>query len=161
LETAFATVAREQAGALVVRNDPVFRDYADRLVALAARERMPAIFPWREVVEASGLLSYGTDFPNAFRLTGIYAGRILKGNKPADLPVEQGHNMELVLNLKTAKALGLTFPLTLLGRADAVIEIKRTSRCKIDWPPRAEMGQGEKTSDRAQSVGNAPDSCQS
>jgi putative ABC transport system substrate-binding protein len=121
-ETAFATIAREPAGALVVGSDAVFRSYADRLVALAAGQRMPAIFAWREVAEAGGLMSYGTDFPNAWRQLGVYAGRILKGDKPADLPVEQVTKIELVLNTKTAKALGLTFPETLLATADKVIE---------------------------------------
>ena len=121
-ETAFATTARERAGALVVASDPVFHSHADRLVALAADQRMPAIFAWPEVAEAGGLMSYGTDFPNAWRQLGVYAGRVLKGDKPADLPVEQVTKMELVLNTKTAKALGLTFPTALLVRADEVIE---------------------------------------
>lgn len=121
-EMSFATIAREQAGAIVVSSDAVFREYADRLVTLAAREQMPMIFAWREVAEAGGLMSYGTDFPNAWRQLGIYAGRVLKGDKPADLPVEQVTKMELVLNNKTAKALGLTFPTALLVRADEVIE---------------------------------------
>jgi putative ABC transport system substrate-binding protein len=121
-EAAFATIAREQAGALVVGSDPVFRNFADRLLALAARHQMPVIFPWREVAEAGGLMSYGTDFPASWRQAGIYAGRILKGDRPADLPVEQVTKMELVLNAKTAKALSLTFPTALLVRADEVIE---------------------------------------
>jgi putative ABC transport system substrate-binding protein len=121
-ELAFATIAREQAGALVVGSDAVFRSYADRLVALAVGQRMPVIFAWREVVEAGGLMSYGTDFPNAWRQLGVYAGRILKGDKPADLPVEQVTKMELALNTKTAKALGLTIPETLLATADEVIQ---------------------------------------
>jgi putative tryptophan/tyrosine transport system substrate-binding protein len=121
-ETAFATIARERAGALVVGSDAVFHSYADRLVALASGQRMPVIFAWREVAEAGGLMSYGTDFPNAWRQLGVYAGRVLKGDKPADLPVEQVTKIELVLNTKTAKALGLTFPETLLATADKVIE---------------------------------------
>jgi putative ABC transport system substrate-binding protein len=121
-EMSFATIAREPAGALVVGSDAVFRSYADRLVALAALERMPAIFAWREVAEAGGLMSYGTDFPNAWRQLGVYAGRVLKGDKPVDLPVEQVTKMELVLNNKTAEALGRTFPTALLVRADEVIE---------------------------------------
>jgi putative ABC transport system substrate-binding protein len=119
---AFATIAREHAGALVVGSDAVFRSYADRLVALAAGQRMPVIFAWREVAEAGGLMSYGTDFPNAWRQLGVYAGRVLKGDKPADLPVEQVTKMELVLNTKTANALGLTIPETLLATADEVIQ---------------------------------------
>jgi putative ABC transport system substrate-binding protein len=121
-EPAFATIAREHAGALVVGSDAVFRSYADRLVALAAGQRMPVIFAWREVAEAGGLMSYGTDFPNAWRQLGVYAGRVLKGDKPADLPVEQVTKMELVLNTKTANALGLTIPETLLATADEVIQ---------------------------------------
>jgi putative ABC transport system substrate-binding protein len=121
-EPAFATIARERAGALVVGSDAVFRSYADRLVVLAAGQRVPVIFAWREVAEAGGLMSYGTDFPNAWRQLGVYAGRVLKGSKPADLPVEQVTKMELVLNTKTAKALGLSIPETLLATADEVIQ---------------------------------------
>jgi len=121
-ETAFATMAREHSGALVVGSDAVFHSYADQLVALAASQRMPAIFAWPEVAEAGGLMSYGTDFPSAWRQLGVYAGRVLKGEKPADLPVDRVTKMELVLNTKTAKALGLTFPTALLVRADGVIE---------------------------------------
>jgi putative ABC transport system substrate-binding protein len=118
LEAAFATLVREGVGGLVQSGGAFFGNRADQLVALAARYALPA----RRSVDAGGLLSYGTDFPDMYRRVGVYAGRILKGEKPGDLPVQQVTKIELVINMKTAKALGLTFPLTLLGRADAVVE---------------------------------------
>jgi putative ABC transport system substrate-binding protein len=121
-ETAFEAMAREQVGALLVASDAFFRSYADRLVALAASKHMPAIFAWPEVAEAGGLMAYGTDYADAWRKLGVYAGRILKGDNPADLPVEQVTKMGLVLNTKTAGGLGVTFPTELLLRADSVIE---------------------------------------
>jgi putative ABC transport system substrate-binding protein len=120
-EPAFASIA-QQADALLVMADPFFANRGAQLAALAERHRIPAIYEWRQMVVPGGLMSYGSSLPDAFRLLGVDAGKILKGHNPADLPVEQSVKIELVLNLKTAKALGLTFPASILARADEVIE---------------------------------------
>jgi len=122
LDTAFASLVQLRAGALVIGPDSFFNSRSELLAALTVRHAVPAIFQYREFAAAGGLMSYGGSITDQYRLVGAYTGRILKGEKPADLPVQQSTKIELIINMKTAKTLGLTFPLTLLGRADAVIE---------------------------------------
>jgi len=122
LETVFATLVQQGLAALVISTDAFFVSRAERLGALALRNAVPTIFQDRPFVAAGGLMSYGSSTPDSYRLAGIYTGRILKGDKPAELPVQRATKVELIINLKTAKALGITVPLTLLGRADEVIE---------------------------------------
>ena len=122
LETAVAAFVEKRAGALMIGADTFFLSTAARLMALIARHAIPVIFPVREQVEMGGLMSYGANLADAYRQTGVYTGRVLKGAKPADLPVVQSTKFELVINLKTAKALGLTVPLIMQMTADEVIE---------------------------------------
>jgi putative ABC transport system substrate-binding protein len=121
-DTVFSTLAQLRADALVIGGDAFLYSRIEQLAALTVRHAVPTISQYREFAAAGGLMSYGASYTDALRLVGIYAGRILKGDKPADLPIMQSTRVELVLNLKTAKALGLTFPISLLGRADEVIE---------------------------------------
>jgi len=122
IDAVFATLTKLRAGGLVIGTDAFFISRNKKLAALALRYRIPTIYQWREFVAAGGLMSYGGSFADSYRVAGVYTGRILKGEKPADLPVQQATKLELFINIKTARALGITVPLPLLSRADGVIE---------------------------------------
>jgi len=122
IDVVFATLTELRAGGLVIGTDAFFTDRNEKLAALALRYRIPTIYQSRAFVAAGGLMSYGGSFADSYRLAGVYTGRILKGEKPADLPVEQTTKVELFINLKTAKMLGTTAPTSILVRADEVIE---------------------------------------
>jgi putative ABC transport system substrate-binding protein len=122
VDAAFKAVLERGASALLMQLDPFFQSRQDQFVSLAARHGIPAISYWRDFAAAGGLMSYGTNLSDALRLVGTYTGRILKGENPSELPVQQSVKIEFVINLRTAKALGLAVPPTLLARADEVIE---------------------------------------
>jgi putative tryptophan/tyrosine transport system substrate-binding protein len=122
IDAAFASLVKLHADALVLGPDALFNNRREQIVALSARHAVPVISPWRELAAAGGLISYGPSFTAISRQVGVYAGRILKGEKPADLPVQRPTTFELVVNLNTAKALGLTLPPSILARATEVIE---------------------------------------
>ena len=122
IETAFSILMQKQAEALVVTTDPLFNNRRNQIIALAAHYRLPAIYPWREAAEAGGLMFYGSSGTDEYRQVGIYVGRILKGEKPSDLPVMRASKFELIINLLAAKLLGIQFPPSLLAIADGVIE---------------------------------------
>ena len=121
-DSAFSAMTRDRAGALVVLPDGIFQNERRRIATLAAKSRLPAIYAWREAVDAGGLMAYGASVPDIFRRAAVYVDKILKGTKPADLPVEQPTKFELVINLKAAKQIGLTVPPNVLARADKVIK---------------------------------------
>ncbi len=122
IDQAFTTLDRVKVGALLVGSDPSLGTFREQLVSLAARRSLPTMFAWREIVETGGLMSYSIDFAEAYRQAGVYSGRVLKGEKPGELPVQRPTKFDIAINLKTAKSLGLTVPPTMLALADEVIE---------------------------------------
>ncbi len=141
IDEAFTTLIPLRVGGLVIVNDVFLITREEQLAALALRHRVPTIFQTRASVVAGGLMSYAGSASDAYRQAGVYTGRVLKGEKPTDLPVQQATKVELIINLKTAKALGLTVPLPLLGRADEVIEVSRFSAAQPAVWPRTEAPQ--------------------
>ena len=121
-DVVFASLPRLRVGALIIGSDPFFNSRNQQLVALASRHAVPTMYPFREYAMAGGLISYGNSFADAHRLVGVYTGRILKGERPTNLPIQQSVKAELVINQKTAKALGISVPQALISRADEVIE---------------------------------------
>jgi putative tryptophan/tyrosine transport system substrate-binding protein len=121
-DAAFADLIHLRAGGLVITGGQFFNSRSKQLAAMALQHAVPTIFPYVDFAVAGGLMSYGTSIVEAYRLAGIYTGRVLKGEKPADLPVQQASRVELIINFKTAKVIGITVPLSLVGRADEVIE---------------------------------------
>ncbi len=122
IEAAFATLAERKITAVLVGADVLFNDHRQQVISLASRYAMAGVYPWREYVTAGGLVSYGPNLSEGYRLSGLYVGRILKGEKPADLPIIQPEKFELAINLGTAKTLGIEVPPTVITRADEVIE---------------------------------------
>ena len=122
LEAVFAKLAELRASGLMISGDVFFASHTEQLAALAVRHAIPAVYTRRDFAMAGGLLSYGTELTDSYRLAGFYTGRVLKGDKPADLPVQQATKVQLIINLKAAKALGIVIPLPLQGRADELIE---------------------------------------
>ena len=122
IERAFGALARGSIGGLIVMPDPIALVHRDRIIGLAAEHKLPTVYPFRYFAAGGGLISYGPNIPDIWRRARFYVDRILKGSKPADLPVQQPVKVELVINVKAAQKLGLTYPITLLGRADEVIE---------------------------------------
>jgi putative tryptophan/tyrosine transport system substrate-binding protein len=122
LDSAFSNLIQMRAGGLVIAGDTFFSGKSTELAALASRHAVPTISPYRDFVTAGGLMSYGGSITELYRFVGVYTGRILKGERPADLPVQQVTKVDFVINLKSARALGLKMPISLLGRADEVIE---------------------------------------
>jgi putative tryptophan/tyrosine transport system substrate-binding protein len=122
IDTAFTTLIRLHAEALVIGTDPFFNGHSEQIATLALRHAVPSIYQYRAFATAGGLMSYGGEITDLFRQVGAYAGRILKGEKPAELAVQQSTKVELIVNMKTAQALGIIVPISLLGRADEVIE---------------------------------------
>jgi putative tryptophan/tyrosine transport system substrate-binding protein len=146
IDTAFLTLAQLGAGAIFVGISPFFSSHSKQLAELTVRHAVPAIFSGRDFVAAGGLMSYGNSTVEGHHTVGVYTGRILKGEKPADLPVQQATKFELILNLKTAKTLGITYPETLLATADELINQQLRDATKVGWRPRLRVNQRHQAS---------------